>query len=461
METELEKNRLRVAAVTGALAIAFAIGAIEVTEGSQGRSLLDPTEGMASALETPVEDWAGDNLSSGLDAYLALAMERSPGLRAAFYQWKAALERSGYAGSLPDPILSYGHYIESVETRVGPQERRLSLRQSYPWFGTLGAKEEIASQEAKAAYQRFESERLRLFYRVKSAYYDYYYLGRDLALTRENLELLKFWESVTRTKFKVALTRHPDVIRAQLELGKLENRLLTIEQKIEPAAARLRALLDLPSSAGIPIPESLSVVETRLDGAAVKNHALAHNPALKSLRHLIDRAEAGVRLARKSYFPDLTFGLDYIETGEALNPASPESGKDAWAVAIGVTLPIWVGKNNAREQEALAVRKEAEYGVREAENRLAAEAEAVVFENDDALRKLRLYRDGLVPKAEQSLNANYAAYQAGELDFLNVLDAQRQLLSFRIEQERALVDLAIAQAEVEMITGKDFSELAE
>lgn len=459
MDRKHPNQRITIAGRAAALGFVVVIAASWRAEGSDRGYAPAPAESVASVLEAPVEDWAGAEVPSGLDGYLELAMERSPGLRAAFYEWKAALERSGYAGSPPDPVLSYGHFIENVETRVGPQERRLSLRQSYPWFGTLGAKKEMASEEANAAYQRFESERLRLFYKVKSAYYDYYYLGRDLALTRENLELLNFWESVVRTKFKAALTRHPDVIRAQVELGKLEDRLLTLEEKIEPAAARLRALLSLPSSVGIPMPESLSVVETRLDGAAVRDHALAHNPDLKSLRHLIDRAGAGVRLAKKSYFPDLTFGFDYIETGEALNPVLPESGKDAWVVGIGVTLPIWVVNNSAKKQEALAIRKEAEYGLREAENGLVAATERVLFEHDDALRKLKLYRDGLVPKAEQSLNANYAAYQAGELDFLNVLDAQRQLLGFRLEQERALVDLATRQAEVEMITGREFEEL--
>jgi outer membrane protein TolC len=459
VEAQHLNQRLAVAAGAAILVLAVATAAPARGEGSGGGYATAPAESVASVLETPVEDWAGADLPSGLAGYLKLAIKRSPGLRAAFYEWKAALERSGYAGSPPDPVLSYGHFIENVETRVGPQERRLSVRQSYPWFGTLGAKEEMASEEANAAYQRFESERLRLFYRLKSAYYDYYYLGRDLALTRENLELVVFWESVARTKFKAALTRHPDVIRAQVELGKLEDRLLTLERNIEPAAAGLRALLDLPPSVRIPVPESLSVVEAGLDGVVVKDHALAYNPDLKSLRHLIGKAEAGVRLAKKSYFPDLTFGLDYIETGEALNPALPESGKDAWAVGVGVTLPIWVGKNNAKKQEALAIRKEAEYGLREAKNRLEAVTEAVVFEHNDALRKLKLYRDGLVPKAEQSLNANYAAYQAGELDFLNVLDAQRQLLSFQLEQERALADLAVKQAEVEMITGRELKEL--
>jgi cobalt-zinc-cadmium efflux system outer membrane protein len=426
-----------------------------------GSNVERPAGSLEALLEEPVGQAPAIDSTYVLSDYLGLALRRSPELRAAFYEWRAALMKSKYAGSLPDPVLSYGEYIASVETRVGPQNRRFSLKQSYPWFGTLGAKKAMASEEANAGYQRFESERLRMSYEVEAAYNDYYYLGRDIALTRENLELLEFWEAVARTKFKASIGGHPDVIRAQVELGKLEDRLLALEDEVEPAAARLRSILDLPDTVTIPIPKSLTVGEVHLDDEPVIAAVQAYNPDLRSMQHLVQKADAGVSLAKKAYFPDLAFGVDYVETGEALNPATLDSGKDAWVVGVGVNLPIWIGKNNAKKREAVARRMEAEYKLQAAQNQLVAVAQKVVFEYDDALRKLRLYRDGLVPKAEQSLNASYAAYQAGELDFLNVLDAQRQLLDFQLALERALADLATRRAEVEMITGRELGELAE
>lgn len=413
-----------------------------------------------ASLEDPIGPAPGIDSTFTLDDYLKLGVARSPALRAAYYGWKAALEKSTYAGSLPEPVLSYTKYIENVETRVGPQRQRFSLRQSYPWFGTLGAQKDVALEAANAAYQEFESERLRLFYEIKSAFYKYYYLGQDISLTRENMELLTFWESVVRTKFKAALAQHPDVIRAQVELGKLEDRLLSLEDEVEPAAARLRALLNLSASARLPIPEAIVIEEIELGDGKVLDAVRDFNPDLKSLHHLVEKEEAGIRLARKSYYPDLTFGVDYIETGDALDPAAPESGKDAWMVGVGIKLPIWFGKNKSKTQEALSRRKQAEYRLQEAENNLVAFAEKVKFDYDDALRKLSLFRDGLVPKGEQSLNASYVAYQAGELDFLSVLDAQRQLLSFQLQLERARSSLGAKQAELEMITGRDLNELA-
>jgi len=170
-----------------ALTVVFLAGEGSVAGDSNPDRMMDSlTSVMMSVNDQP----SVIDSSFSLDDYLDLAAERSPALKSAFYNWKAAIERSDYAGALPDPLLSYGYFIENIETRTGPQNQRIGLRQSFPWFGTLGTRKEMASKSADAAYQQFESERLKLLYRVKSAYYDYYFLARDIDITRANLELM-------------------------------------------------------------------------------------------------------------------------------------------------------------------------------------------------------------------------------------------------------------------------------
>ena len=396
-----------------------------------------------------------DPATAGLDDYLAYAAIESPALRAAFYDWTTRIERSGYAGKLPDPLFSYTYFIENVETRVGPQLQRFQIRQPFPWFGTLGARKDITVEAAHAGYQKYQAEKLALFYRVKAAYYEYYYVGRDIAITRDNLKLLTFWESVARAKYRVALKQHPDVIKAQVELGKLEDHLRTVESMVAPAAARLRAAANLADSIALPPPAEIDIREETVSGDSVLARVMANNPDLQSLAHVIDRENAARRLAGKASWPDFFIDASYITTGEAAMSGVPDSGKDAITASVGLTLPIWLGANKAKRNEAEAQYRRARYDYSEAQNRLTAIVERVVFEYEDALRKTRLYRDGLVPKAEQSLNANYTAYQAGETDFLNVLDAQRQLLDFQLQLERSRANLAIRGAEIEMLSGRE------
>lgn len=403
---------------------------------------------------------AGPVFDSGstVDDYLMVAMKRNQGLHAAYNKWVADLKKSDYAGSLPDPVFNYAYFLENVETRLGPQEHRLGIRQSFPWFGTLGTKRDMAFAGAQVSYQKFQAKKYELFFKVKQAYYDYYYLGRDIELTGENLELLKFWESMARSKYKVGLKQHPDVIKAQVELGKLEDHLLTLRDQTRTKMAELRALLNLPDSVVLPIPQALAVVELPLEEDSVKAVIKENNPNIRASEWMVERSRAGEKLAGKESRPSFAIGVDYIMTGEAVNPSTPESGKDPLMIGGSISLPIWFGKNSAKRKEARALRRASEYTRQELENNLMSYTERVLFEYSDALRKTKLYRGGLVVKAEQSLNAIYAAYQAGTTDFLNVLDAQRQLLDFQLTAARERTRLAGKFARLEMLSGMDLND---
>lgn len=440
-----------------ALLLALALLQVDSATAADKSRMQSTADSLASVLGPIPESIPSFDSTTGLGDYLTVAMERSPRLRSAYNQWIADLKKSDHAGTLPDPLFNYGYFVENVETRVGPQEQRFGLRQMFPWFGTLGAKEDMAFAMSEATYQRFEAARYELFYDVKSAYYDYYFLGQDIQITGENLELLKFWESVAQSKYKVGLKQHSDVIKAQVELGKLEDHLQTLKEQVEPKAARLRSLLDLPEITSIPVPRSISVEETSLAEDSVIAVIKQHNPNLRALDRIVESVRAGERLAGKQALPSFSLGVDYIQTGAAINPGMPESGKDPWMIGASISLPIWFGKNSARKKEARARHRAAEYNYRDSENRLVAITKQLLFEYSDALRKTKLYRDGLVPKAEQSLNANYAAYQAGETDFLNVLDAQRQLLDFQLTVAREQTRLATKSAQLEMLSGSELT----
>ena len=137
--------------------------------------------------------------SSGLSDYLAYAALNNAGLKAAFERWKAAVEQVPQAESLPDPKFTYGYFIEEVETRVGPQRQKFGIMQVFPWFGEIEARTDVASAKAKAARKGYEAIKLKLFFGVKDAFYEYAYLARAIEIARDNLELLKHFEEVPFT----------------------------------------------------------------------------------------------------------------------------------------------------------------------------------------------------------------------------------------------------------------------
>ena len=101
-----------------------------------------PSSPGVTAAETPYEPTL--DATASLGDYLTYAALHNPEVEAAYYRWQAAMEAVPQARTLPDPRLTYARYIEEVETRTGPQENRLGLSQTFPWFGTLRTKGERA-----------------------------------------------------------------------------------------------------------------------------------------------------------------------------------------------------------------------------------------------------------------------------------------------------------------------------
>jgi len=404
--------------------------------------------------------------ATGLADYVRLALERNPALRAQAQRWRADLERVPQVRSLPDPMLRYGGYAERVETRVGPQRHRFGLSQRVPWPGKLSRRADVALAESEATRARTDLVRLRVVYQVARAYADYYYLARERAVTRETLTLVRHWESVAQARLRVGKqAAHRDVIKAQVEIGRLEDRLASLSDARRPHVARLRALLDLPRELELPWPSALPEVAIEPSDEQVFGLLEEHSPLLAERRAKIVARERGVDLAWQSYLPDLALGVDVIETGPARRNAAgfrpTSSGQDAVIATFGISLPIWVGRNEAAVSEARARLRAAEFEQVDVRNELLAAATRALFDHRDAGRKLRLYRDTLVPKAIQSLKATAAAYEGGAGEFLDLLDAERVLLEFHLARERALADRVRSFAELELLTGAELGPRGE
>lgn len=394
-----------------------------------------------------------------LDDYIAYAAMHNAGLEAAFNRWKAVLERIPQVRTLPDPRFNYRYFIENVETRVGPQRQSLGLSQMFPWFGKLELRGGVAVEAARAAQAMYEAEKLKLFYKVKKTYYEYYYLARVIAVVRENLELVKYLEEVARTRFKAAEGGHPDVIRAQVELGKLDDRLRTLQDLRGPMMARLNALLNRPTQAPLPWPKQIAEELVDVDDKQLFDWLGKNNPQLTALQHQIAQQRESIRLARKDYYPDLTVGVDYIDTGDAVMPGVPDSGNDPILVGVSINIPLWRDKYDAAVRESLARFGAATKTRVDRQNTLEADLKTAIYYFHDAERKIDLYRDTLVPKAKQSIKATEAAFRAGTVGFIDLIDAERVLLEFQLAFERALTDRGSRLAEIEMLVGRELNRV--
>lgn len=454
-------RRLRSATAVAPLALAFASCA------SSGRPA-DPARRWAPAPLAPARELAPRpqderadvpelpvlDESAGIDAYLAYALSTNPGLAAAEHRWTAARERVAQAGALPDPRLTYRYFVEEVETRVGPQEQAIGISQSIPWPGELGRREDVADAEAAAAGARYERDATRLAFEIADAYVERFDLGRTIEIVRGNRDLVRNLESVARARYRAGTSTHPDVVRAQVELGRLEDRLATLEERERASRARLNAALHRAPDAPLPWPSALPPPGAVPDEVELREELLAHNPELRVLRQEAIAARAGVELARTGLRPDFGVQLEYIDTGDARTPGVADSGQDPLIAGLSLTLPIQRGAHRAavREAEARLVATHLEHD--RALDTTTARAVGALVELRDAERRTELYRATLLPKAEESLASITTAYSSGDASFSDVIDAQRVLLEFELEQLHATTDRARHEARLRLLVGR-------
>ena len=396
---------------------------------------------------------------SRLADYLDAAALNNPGLRAAFLDWQAARERIPQAKALPNPKLAYGYFVERVETRTGAQRQRIGLSQTLPRFGELRLRWQRAKARAAAARQRCESVKQRLFFEVREAYYELFYLRRAMEIAQETIELLRRLESVAQAGFRAGRDM-VDVVAAQMELGKLEEKAAELRDLEESVAVKLGAVLNYPAKSRLPRPKTFDLSGAALSDLGALEAFAVKNPTLGEWDARLVAAEKEEALARKAFWPEVSLGVDYIETGRSYFPGVAGTGRDPTAVTAAASLPLWHGKNRAGVREAQARRESAKLKREETKNRLLAELRLVLYKLRDAERKIGLFGGTLLPLAQNSLEVAEQAYRTGRSDFMQLIEAQRMLLEVRLAYQRAVADREQRLAEVEMLVGGGFAPLA-
>jgi len=393
-----------------------------------------------------------------LPDYLRYASLNNAELRAKFEEWKAASEQVPQARALDDPKFTF---MKEVQTPSGPKEERFSIMQEFPWFGKIEARTDAASANANAARKQYEAAKLKLFWQIKDAFGEYVYLAEAIKIAKQNLELLEHFEEVARIKYATAAAAHPDIIRAQVEMAILEDVLKSLEKLREPIVARLNAMLNRPTTAELPWPKKQGLKPARLDRSQLIKMLKDKNPELAGLNWEIEAAKSMVELAKKKFYPDIGVGVEWMHDGGMMSGGGSGNGKDPIFLMFSMNLPLWRDSRKAAEQQAKANVRKIQEQRTDIENKILSSVFEVLYDIEDSQRKTHLYGDVLVSKAEELVQASETAYQAGTIDFLSLIDAQRMLLKYELDYERAVTNNQQKLAEMEMLVGTELPSLAE
>jgi outer membrane protein TolC len=396
-----------------------------------------------------------------VDYYVQIALDRNPEILAAQQGIAAQAEVVPQVTALDDPMLSDTVMpIEnhSIQTAAGRGPNTLSLSQRFPWFGKLRVRGEVAEQETQMALTRLAQAELKIVEDVYLAYYELYFNQRAIKITEANERLLNDLLKFAEARYRTGQASQQDVLRAQVELDKLQNDLISLRRQYQQSQADLaRVLHTSPGSdvkaADLNVPSAPEEID-RLYEAAIRCR-----PELQERLHAIVRNQRVEELARLQYYPDMTLGVGWqaITTKAAVSPVA--NGNDNVAFGIGVNLPIWRNKLRA--------------GVSEAEHRVAESSRRYDATRDDTFRLIKrqmiqvraleqqiaLFRDSIIPKTEQTLRVSTADYRVGKVDFQQIIDNWSDMLMFQIQLVRLEASQGQALASLERVVGCQLATL--
>jgi len=361
-------------------------------------------------------------------------------------------------GSLPDPKLVLNAMslpVDSFELQQEPMTQlQVGFSQMLPYPGKLALRESIAEYQTLSADWDQAEMRLKMVSRVKIIWWNIYYLDRALLLIERNKQLMRQLIDVARTKYKVGNGLQQDVLLAQLELSKLEDKAIVLRGKRANQAARINALLNRQMNVAVVITSTpVGRLQDLGDSPDLQKLALQTRPFLSQKQTVIDASQARLRLAKKNYYPDFKLAAIYgFRNG---NNRDGSNRSDFVSVMLSMNLPLFTA---SRQDKAVDQRSnqllQAQYGYQDAIGKVAKQVAMALADYRQARQQALLLKTGIIPQANQTVSSMLAAYQVSKVDFLSLVRVQITLFNYEIRYWKALSQGNQALARLTAATGK-------
>jgi len=377
------------------------------------------------------------NSTSGLSNHLTYALLNSPRVEAAYYDWAATVERITVERSLPDPTLGFQSDISDVVMTIMP-----GIMQMFPGPGKLRARANLAAAESRTRYFAFESAVLDTAFDLKRSYYELHFLDERIRINEENLALLTELEQIARAQNEAGKVTLQDVLRAQIERDRVETDLANLRDSHRPRTAAFKGALGMTrDQIDPPVPLGFETTPIDLNDEALLELAFIRNPQLKAMESNVRTMQAEIAIAYKENVPDFSLG---VMADVKANPVMVRP-------LAGMTVPIWRDKVAAGVARSKAMELSARSRLTQEQIALTVMVAEQTFMYRELTRNLALLRDRLIPKAGLSVDIAQAGYLSGQIDFFNLIDAQRQRLALQLEEVEARTRREIVLAELSLL----------
>ncbi|WP_281613957.1 TolC family protein [Flammeovirga sp. SubArs3] len=384
-----------------------------------------------------------------LDQYIEQALENNYGVQAKSQSIQViASEKEMIKGKGASNLdLMYGYGASPIETRNGPLNHKISAGIMLPWFGSRATQYEVVDQKIiKAEKDKIQTEN-SIKYSVRSLYFQMIQNQKDLTSSRDNILILKTFESIALTQYENAKGSLVDVLRVQMQIEDADN---NINKLIEDSTL-LHQQFELVLNSSV---SDVNITD-KINFVASSDSNLENNPLLQGMEASQNMIRAEVNSVSKSAAPQIKLGLEYGILGDTQMSAE-NPGRNTVMPMLGLSIPVFNAKKYSGQKEQLTLSHQTiDLEKQELENVLQAELLKAMNQREDAHKDIELIHSQML-KIEQAIKVQREVYTVGNSQggaFIELLRLQMQRLDFLFKEHKAESSLNDALAKINFIQG--------
>jgi outer membrane protein TolC len=392
-----------------------------------------------------------------LTILITTALANNPELKSSQARWQMFANRARQASALEDPMFMFK--LQNLVAREplsfggkDPQTAKvIGLSQQLPFWGKRDLKQEVAQYEAESYKWSIEERTLELTRMVKEAYYQIWATDKELQIVAKNLMILADFVTIAESKYSVGQGVQQDIFKAGLEKSKMLDMQITLRQRRKSLEANLNYLLYRAGDAPVGTVADFTLPQVTYSAEQLNKIAYERRPQIKSLFSLANKGQASHRLANKEFYPDFNLSFEYMFREESMN----DPGYNMFSVGVTFNLPFQQEKRRAMLAESMSETSMAAEELNALKNNISYAINDALAQLDRRRQLVELYKGGIIPQAEQSLESAVISYRVNKVDFLTLLDGRMSLFTYERALYESQAEFMMKLAQLEATVGVD------
>ena len=395
-----------------------------------------------------------------LDTLILYAIKVSPKVQLLKSKRDVAGSKIEQGTNLPDPMLTLGLVNMPTNSFSFTQEpmtgKTIGLTQAFPFPGGLNAKSDVIAMDTLIVEQEIGDLKNEIRKNVSSLYYDLQLVREEKVLAEESKDLLNQISEVVKSKYEVSEASLQNVIQVEVQITRVKDKIEVLTGKENGIISELNAYLLRGENSDIKTSNIIPITFNSYSSPSLVKSANKYRPFLKGIQLSEQKSKLLENAADYNYYPNFQVGLQY--TQREYSSVTGQNWNDFFSIVVGVTLPLGYGsKYSSKVKEAQYLQSFYRDQYSSSIQTLNQSFGKIVAKLNELQNRDKLIDKTLLPQAEQALKASIADYQVGRIDFVNVINAENDILKIKTDLIKIRTEYSKNIAQLEFLVGSEIN----